>query len=137
MKAELHLEVILTHVFERDSELLEALHIADSQGDQLLRHGCVKGRRDRLVADEFGDLDLACEKNLHALSLRRLPSVFQEVFHAATELRFQELFKALRNAELLVTVREQTDVDDRQQVLSLRHARGPHHNYEVLLSLRT
>ena len=64
------------------------------------------------MARQFWDLNLTSEQNFHPLVQGSLATVLEEVFHAAIEFVFEEVLKVFFNAELLVTVRQQADVND-------------------------
>lgn len=87
------------------------------------------------MAHELWDLDLAGEEDLHTLIEGGLPSVLQEVFHTTVEARLEEVLELLGHAELFVSVGEQADIDDGEEVLGLGDAGRAYNNDEVLLCL--
>lgn len=97
------------NIFHRDWNDLLLLY---SEG-LLGRHNLVlrEVRRDSLLADQLGNLDLACKEDFEALDLRGLPAVLQEVFHVA-KVFLEELLEVLRHSEPFISVGQQTDVDD-------------------------
>ena len=131
---------MIAEVLERDAEFLDSRHVLDRQGDVLV-HGRLFAANvilgQCLVTDELGDLAHASQKNLHSLLFSGLPPVLQEVFHAAVEAFAEEVLKLHIDAETLVLVGHQANVDDRHHILSLRHVGRPHHDYEILLGLWT
>ena len=110
---ELHLEVVLAQVPERDAELLEATNVFNRQWDNLLLRAIAADLRpDSLLAGEFWDLDLTREQNLQPLDLRSLPTILKEVFHAAIEFGLEELLETVRGSKLFVGIGQKADIDD-------------------------
>ena len=89
------------------------------------------------MADEFRDLALSSKHDLHALHLRGPPAVFQEFFHTPAELLLEEVLELHVDAEVLVLVGEEANVDDAEHVLGLGYVRCAHHDDKVLLCPRS
>ena len=126
MEVEFYLEVVFTHVFEWNAELLDPTDLFHAYWDHLLLRNStvvltllticgvhlVEFGFDGLMADQFGDLNLTGKENLHPLGLGSLTAILQEVLHAAVELGFEELLEGVRNSKLLISVSEKANVDD-------------------------
>ena len=105
---------MLTQVFEWESELLEPTDIFDCNRDNLLllytfflfRFIDTDLRFDRLLTDEFRDLNLSSKHYFKSLYLSCLSAIAKEVLHAALKLSFKEFFKTFCKSKFLISIRE-------------------------------
>lgn len=89
-------------------------------------------------AHELRHGDATGQKYLHALGARQFLAVRQERLHVVSIDVLEEVFEFVLDTELLAPIRQQTHVDDAQQVLwPLYLQRAANDDNEILLGART
>lgn len=86
-------------------------------------------------AVQIWDLNTSSKQDLNFLMLSKLLAVSKELFHAVIVVDFQEIFKTVFQAKLLVSIGQHTDIDNGEQVAStlFQVLRGAPDDYDELL----
>jgi len=133
---EFNLQVLITHILEREPEFLDGLLRISFDGKR--NHVLVKRVQHYFfLTVYFGHLNSSSEKNLSLLNLCKALPVIQELFHAILVIKLQKLFKTMLKSEFLFAIGQETDVDQRHHIFGLFELWWSHNDNEVLLGFRS
>lgn len=82
-------------------------------------------------------LNSASKQHLESLSLRKLLALSQELFHTVVVSYLKKIFERILPAEFFISIGQQANVDDRQNVFNPSYviSWAPNYNDELLLCL--